>query len=244
MEYKMRLISEYFDAINWGTKRVEIRLNDEKRQPINIGDHIIFEEVENPNNKLETIVESRKLFDNFEELIDSYDIKYLGKKTDTKEKLLEILNNFYTKEEQMKYKCLALEVEKYEKSCGVVVFNDKGEVLMVHHIQGHWGIPKGHIEENETEIETAIREVFEETNIKTSVIDGFREVITYCPKEKTIKDVVFFVGNALNTDTVGQESEVDLVKFVKYEEALDLMSSKYSDMKKVLRKANEFYKGV
>lgn len=56
-----------------------------------------------------------------------------------------------------------------EKSCGMVVFkeeNDNLYILMVKHNAGHWGLPKGHVEENETETETAVREVFEETGIK------------------------------------------------------------------------------
>ena len=54
---------------------------------------------------------------------------------------------------------------KYEKSCGCIVFNEKKQILLVHQNAGHWGMPKGHVENDETEIQTAKREVKEETNL-------------------------------------------------------------------------------
>ena len=131
---------------------------------------------------------------------------------------------------------------KKEKSCGIVVFNDKDEVLMVKHNKGHWGMPKGHVEDGETEMDTAIREVFEETNIKANIIDGFREIDTYSPKTNTIKDVVYFVGTPINLDIKRQEAEVDEVKFMDVDMAISLLT-KYPDTKNVLKKAYEFYKG-
>ena len=53
-----------------------------------------------------------------------------------------------------------------EKSCGCIIIN-KNKVLLIKQTKGHWGFPKGHVEKDETEIETAIREVKEETNINS-----------------------------------------------------------------------------
>ena len=131
---------------------------------------------------------------------------------------------------------------KWEKSCGIVVFNDKDEVLMVKHNIGHWGMPKGHVEENETEEETAFREVLEETNVKANIIDGFRKVITYSPKANTMKDVVFFVGTVSSGNIQKQDMEVEKVEFIKVPGALDLLT-KYPNMKDVLTEAYKFYKG-
>ena len=47
-----------------------------------------------------------------------------------------------------------MEERKKEKSCGIIVFDDKNRVLMVKHKEGHYGFPKGHVEPNETENET------------------------------------------------------------------------------------------
>lgn len=53
---------------------------------------------------------------------------------------------------------------KKEKSAGAVIINDK-KVLLLHYSSGHWDFPKGHIEKGETELETAKREVKEETGL-------------------------------------------------------------------------------
>ena len=71
-----------------------------------------------------------------------------------------------------------------DKSCGVVLLNS-GKVLLLRHPSnsshggGHWDFPKGHIDEGESEIQTALRELEEETGIAhTNVIAGFRDTIT------------------------------------------------------------------
>ena len=54
---------------------------------------------------------------------------------------------------------------KLEKSCGAVVYtlkNGKPQYVIVQSLEGFYGFPKGHIENNETEKETAIREIYEE----------------------------------------------------------------------------------
>ena len=55
----------------------------------------------------------------------------------------------------------------YEKSCGAVVYdihNDYPFVVVEYMKKGHVSLPKGHMEEGETEEETAAREILEETN--------------------------------------------------------------------------------
>ena len=68
---------------------------------------------------------------------------------------------------------------RQEKSCGAVVFRRTGkgrEYLIEHMTMGHYAHCKGHVEGKETERETAIREIREETNIEISFVDGFREL--------------------------------------------------------------------
>ena len=57
---------------------------------------------------------------------------------------------------------------KKEKACGCIII-ENGQVLLIQQTEGHWGFPKGHVEEGETELETAIREVKEETNLDVEV---------------------------------------------------------------------------
>lgn len=124
-----------------------------------------------------------------------------------------------------------------EKSCGVIVFyNDK--VLLIKHNLGHIGFPKGHVEGMETEEETAIREVKEETNCDVEIIPGFRETITYSPKKNITKDVIFFIGKPLNKELSPQLAEVQKADFVNYKEALNLLT--YQDEKDLLKKALQY----
>ena len=93
----------------------------------------------------------------------------------------------------------------YEKSCGAVVYRKRHgntEILLIKHVRsGCWSFPKGHMEPGETEIQTAIREIKEETNIDVSVDDtAFWEVIVCKPRRDITKEVVYFLARALTFD--------------------------------------------
>ena len=87
---------------------------------------------------------------------------------------------------------------KHEKSCGAICYTrEEGapRVLVIcHRYGGHWAFPKGHVEAGESEEETAMREVREETGAQVRVRPGYREVTTYSPAKGVTKDVVFFVA--------------------------------------------------
>ena len=109
-----------------------------------------------------------------------------------------------------------------EKSCGAVVYKVvNGDVLYLteHMAKGHVSIPKGHVEDGETETETALREIKEETNLKVEIDTSFRHTISYSPYEGCIKDVVFFTAKAISDDMINQESEVSALEWLTYEKA-------------------------
>lgn len=132
----------------------------------------------------------------------------------------------------------------YEKSCGALVFRKSHgniELLLIRHLNGdYWSFPKGHIEKGETEEETAIREVKEETNIDIIPDQTFREVVTYSPKKDTIKDVVYFLARAKNYDYVPQEEEISQVKWVEINLAQSILT--YDNDKQLVTKAKAFIK--
>lgn len=123
---------------------------------------------------------------------------------------------------------------KQEKSCGCIIINDNKEVLLVHHNKGHWDFPKGHIEDGETEVQTAIREVKEETNIDVQVNEKYRYTVEYSPKEDVMKEVVFFLAKNINDEKNAQLEEVDEVKWFKLDDAVEKIT--YNTSKEVLMK--------
>lgn len=126
---------------------------------------------------------------------------------------------------------------KLEKSCGCVIINDD-KVLLVKQVDGHWGFPKGHVEENETEEETAIREVYEETNLQVEIFSDFYKKVTYSPRENVMKDVIFFLARPKSIDTKPQEAEISKVEWVSFDEALNILT--YEDTKNILKEVLDF----
>lgn len=123
---------------------------------------------------------------------------------------------------------------KREKSCGCIVLNDKNQVLLIRHNAGHWGLPKGHVEEGETEVETAIREVKEETNIDVKVNSNYRYSLSYSPKEDVMKDVIFFLANNTTNNIKEQIEEVQEVKWFEFDDAINIIT--YDNSRELLRK--------
>lgn len=132
----------------------------------------------------------------------------------------------------------------YEKSCGAVILRrEKGtddyKVLLVKNHNGRfYSFPKGHIEFRESEKETAIREIKEETNIDVDIIDGFREISDYCPFGKIRKRVVFFLAMAKNNNIKIQESEIDSYTWVPLNGRINVNT--YENDTRVMEKVRKF----
>lgn len=111
MIHEMKLQPQYFNFILNGTKRIEIRLNDEKRQNIKLGDKIKFLKEPDLNESFEAQVIGLLRYNSFEEMFKDYDISILSDKSMTKEELISVLEPFYTKEKQEKYGVLGIRIE-------------------------------------------------------------------------------------------------------------------------------------
>jgi bis(5'-nucleosidyl)-tetraphosphatase len=133
-----------------------------------------------------------------------------------------------------------------EKSCGVVLLNSNKVLLLQHPdtaTNGHWDFPKGHVEKGEDEIQTALRELKEETGIgNVKIMEDFHHLISYnLLKEGKIisKEVVFFLG-ITNQEKVSISSEHQNFVWLQYESAYERLT--YENAKKTLKKAFVFIK--
>ena len=90
----------------------------------------------------------------------------------------------------------------------------------------------------ESERQTALREVLEETGLKVEILPGFRETCEYCPYGSIQKQVVFFAAKSGGEEVVIQRSEIDRFKWARYEDACELF--KYDNDIRVLQKAKKW----
>ena len=107
-----------------------------------------------------------------------------------------------------------------EKSCGTMCFN-QNKILMVKHNKGHWAFPKGHVEENETEQETALRETKEETGLIVSIEDLITEFENHFR---------LFKCNILKETNKFDKKEITEIRYFSKEEILELMKEHKKDL--------------
>lgn len=112
MEHILKLQPKYFDYINNGTKKIELRLFDEKRKKINIGDTIIFQKEPELENEIKVKVIGLLRYNSFKELFEDFDIEIMADKSMTKKELLNVLEEFYTPEKQKQYGVIGIRIEK------------------------------------------------------------------------------------------------------------------------------------
>lgn len=133
----------------------------------------------------------------------------------------------------------------FEKSCGAIVyrkFHGNTELLLIKHANGgHWSFPKGHVEPGETELETAAREIREETGIEAIIDPTFREIVSYSPKKDTQKDVIYFLARAKTFDYVPQEEEIAQIRWVELGRVHEVLS--YDNDKQLVNKAKPLLTG-
>ncbi len=91
------------------------------------------------------------------------------------------------------------------------------------------------MESGETEIETAIREIKEETDIDVIIDPTFRETVSYSPRKDTIKVVVYFLAKAKNVDFHRQEDEIAEIRWVDISYATNILS--YENDRNIVSKA-------
>ena len=110
MKHVMKLQPNYYNYILKGTKRIEIRLFDEKRRVIKIGDTIKFLKEPKLEESFNVKVIDLLRYNTFEALLKDYDISILADKSMIKEELIDDLEQYYPKEKQEQYGVLGIKI--------------------------------------------------------------------------------------------------------------------------------------
>lgn len=137
-----------------------------------------------------------------------------------------------------------LTVKKHH-SIGIILFfrfPRKIKFLLLKQHQGHWGFPKGHVEKGEKYLDTAIRELKEETGIKKiKLIKNkilLRDFYSYNNgKNKIIKTVDYFIAESLVDNVKIDNKEIINYKWVTFEKGTDRLT--FSKSKRILKSANK-----
>ena len=130
----------------------------------------------------------------------------------------------------------------YERSCGAIVFRKIGDsyryLLIKNKRSIHWSFPKGHVEEGESDEDTALREVFEESGLHIEIIPGFKTTSEYLIQGRVEKTVNIYVAKTEDTNTTIQEEEIEDYAWLPYEQAMKRL--KFENDKKILTEARDF----
>lgn len=130
-----------------------------------------------------------------------------------------------------------------EVSAGGIVFF-KDNILMLKKFNGDWVLPKGRIEKDESLNETALREVYEETKAKVTIVKYLGKInyeftrTDYSGGIHINKVVHWYLMIGRNMNCTAQKSEGFVeAKFLPFERALKI--SRYDDERKIMKKAVE-----
>ena len=131
---------------------------------------------------------------------------------------------------------------KEEKSCGALVYHKNQSqrlyLLIQHANGGHWAFTKGHVENQEKEEETALREIKEEVNLDVTLDTQFRQVNRYQVNDYTFKDVIYFVAESKTTEINKQDNELLDYAWLNYSEALARLT--YPNDQAILQAAESY----
>ncbi|MEW9503157.1 ASCH domain-containing protein [Jeotgalibacillus marinus] len=111
MVHQMGLYSEYFNAVKKGKKKVEVRLNDEKRRKIKVGDTIEFIKVHEQDDTLQVQVTQLRSYDTFQAMYEDIPFKDFDCEGWTMKEMIDGTYEIYTPEQEKEWGTLAITIK-------------------------------------------------------------------------------------------------------------------------------------
>lgn len=112
MKHKLKLQTIYFDKIQRGEKIYEVRLNDEKRQQIKIGNTLLLRKEPELKTTLEVKVVDLIYFASFDALVNTLPLEKIGFSGVSKTAVKNIYRQFYTEENEKRYGVVAIKLQR------------------------------------------------------------------------------------------------------------------------------------
>jgi 8-oxo-dGTP pyrophosphatase MutT (NUDIX family) len=113
---------------------------------------------------------------------------------------------------------------KKETSCGCIIIDNDKVLLVFEEGRNFWGFPKGHMEEGETELETALREVKEEVGLDVTIDTSKRYILNYNINNKIDKTTILYLAKPLTSNVKKQDSEIKDAKWVSLDQVVDTLT--------------------
>ncbi|MBR3251852.1 MAG: NUDIX domain-containing protein [Erysipelotrichaceae bacterium] len=128
-----------------------------------------------------------------------------------------------------------------ETSAGAIVYtliDNEPHYLLIKDFHNNFGFPKGHLEEDETLKQAAIREIKEEAGIDIDLDTDFKEELNYVMPNGKAKTSIYFIGSYEDQTPVKQPEEVKEILLLPYNEALKVIT--FENMKEAFVKADAY----
>lgn len=109
--FKCGLKREYYDKIKTGEKVIELRLNDQKRQLMKIGDIIRFGLEPERNEYVEAKIIGLIKYRDFKSLLNDIPLNLLGFNNMTKDDVLTLLHDIYTEYDEKRFGVIGIRIE-------------------------------------------------------------------------------------------------------------------------------------
>lgn len=114
MDHMMGLYDEPFALMKSGRKTVEIRLNDAKRQRVQVGDFIEFIKAPVQDERIIMKVTGLRTYESFRDLYEDVPVEELGEEGLSVDELVKETYVIYSKEREREFGALAIHVEKVD----------------------------------------------------------------------------------------------------------------------------------